>query len=357
MLRSSLRLYGALGCAAVIVGVSAATVSAQRQRPRARMADAAKAFLATLEPAQRQKAVYPFNSEERFNWHFIPKTRNGLPLKEMTEPQRKAALSLLAAGLSEQGLMKANTIRELEKILKQVEMGRGPVRDPEQYFFTVFGEPSTDGTWGWRYEGHHCALNWTLVSGKPVVGSPQFFGSNPGEVRVEVPQAPPKGTRVLRGEEDLARALVKNLNEAQRGKAILSATAPPDIITGAQRQAAIQEDKGVAYGELSADQQGMLMQVIQEYTGAMPRGLAAQRLQKIRGAGLDKVKFAWMGSIEPNQGHYYRVQGPTFLIEYDNTQNNANHVHAVWRDFKSDFGMDLLAMHYQATPHRVARAK
>jgi hypothetical protein len=336
---------------ALFAGAGTVWLSAQRRRPAAAMADAAKAFLATLDAAQKAKATFPFNAEERLNWHFIPKERKGLPLKEMNPTQKKAALELLRAGLSEKGYTKAETIRRLDEVLRELERDTRGVRDSEKYYFTVFGEPSDNGTWGWRYEGHHCSQNWTLVNGRAIASSPQFFGANPAEVR----EGPMKGTRALAAEEDLARTLLKSLNPTQRAEAVLADKAPSDIITGAQRQAAIQEDKGIAYGKLNKEQQGMLLAIIEEYTNAQPPDLARGRLEKIRAAGLDGVKFAWMGGMERGQGHYYRVQGSTFLIEYDNTQNNANHIHAVWRDFKGDFGMDLLAIHYQESPHHATR--
>lgn len=356
MMRPTLRAFGTVACLAAV------TVAAQRSKPESAMTDAAKAFLATLDAGQKQKVVFPFNSDERRTWGFVPsetlpaKHREGLPLKVMSPGQRKAALELLRVSLGQKGNEKATTIRSLENVLLAQEMGKGPLRDPENYFFTVFGEPSESGTWGWRYEGHHCAQNWTVIKGKVQATTPQFFGSNPAEVRTEAPNGPPKGTRVLAGEEDLGRAVVTSLKEEQKKEAILNPVAPPDIVTRADRQAAIQEDKGIAYSTMTKEQQGALMALIQEYCNAMPKPLADQRLAALRKAGLDSVKFAWMGSVEKNQGHYYRVQGKTFLIEYDNTQNGANHVHSVWRDFKGDFGMDLLAMHYQSF-HRVARAK
>lgn len=353
MFRSTMCALGVLSCA------TALTVSAQNNRPEAAMAGAASKFLASLDAPRKSKATIPFNDvQERLNWHFVPKfnQRKGLPLKEMTPDQQKAALALLRAGLSEKGYQKAGSIRELEGILRVVE-NNNATRDRELYYFTVFGEPSEKGTWGFRYEGHHCSLNWTVINGKSIASTPQFFGTNPGEVRVDVPGAPSRGTRVLGVEEDLGRALVKSLNAEQKKQAVLADKAPSDILTSAQRQAAIQEDKGVAFKDLSKEQQGMLLGIIREYANAQPQKLARERLQKIRMAGIDNVKFAWMGGLEKNQGHYYRIQGSTFLIEYDNTQNDANHVHCVWRDFKGDFGMDLLAMHYQSTPHRVARAK
>lgn len=353
MFRPTMAVLGVAAC------VTALAVRAQNDRPEAQMASAAKAFLGSLDEPRKAKAVFPFNdTQERLNWHFVPKynMRKGLPLKEMTPAQQKAALALLDAGLGDKGLQKANTIRELERILRVME-NNNQTRDRELYYFTVFGEPSETGTWGWRYEGHHCSLNWTIVKGKAIASTPQFFGTNPGEVRVDVPEAPPKGTRVLGAEEDLGRALVKSLTDEQKKEAIISDKAPDDILTGAERQAAIQEDKGIPFSKLTKEQQGMMVTLVREYASAQPPALARERLEKIRAAGTDNVKFAWMGGLEKNERHYYRIQGKTFLIEYDNTQNNANHVHAVWRDFKGDFGMDLLAMHYRSTPHRIARAK
>jgi hypothetical protein len=261
--------------------------------------------------------------------------------------QQKAALALLHAGLSEKGYTKAETIRKLEDLLRELEQGKGPARDPDLYFFTLFGEPAENGAWGWRYEGHHCSQNWTILNGKSIGSSPQFFGANPAEVR----DGSMKGTGVLSAEEDLGRSLVKSLTTEQRAVAVLSASAPGEIVTSNQRKAAIQEDKGIAYAKLSKDQQGALLALIEEYLSAQPRAQARQRLDKIRQAGFDQIKFAWMGGLEKGEGHYYRVQGSTFLIEYDNTQNNANHIHCVWRDFNGDWGEDLLAAHYQNSPH------
>jgi hypothetical protein len=343
-----------LSIVAVLACTTAATVSARTPGPEAAMAREASAFLAALTEDQRRQAQYPFNDEERLNWHFIPKDRNGMPLKQLNPAQRTAALALLRSGLSQAGYRKVEAIRELEIILHHME-NQSPRRDPDLYFITVFGDPTPDGTWGWRYEGHHCALNWTIARGRAAASTPQFLGTNPGEVRVVVPNAPSMGTRVLGREEDLARALVKSLNPEQRGEAILSDTAPPDIITGAERKASILEHKGVGFRQLNREQQGMLHALVREYADAQPSEIARERLAGIRRAGVENVKFAWMGGLEKNEGHYYRVQGPTFLIEYDNTQNEANHAHCVWRDFKGDFGQDLLALHYDRFEHRNGR--
>jgi len=230
------------------------------------MLDAARTFLADLNPAQKSKAVLPFNSEERFRWFYTPVSRKGIPLKELSASQKLAGLALLRAGLSEKGYAKAEMIRKLESVLHDLEQSRGPTRDPDLYFFTFFGEPGTNGAWGWRYEGHHCSQNWTILNGKAIGTSPQFFGANPAEVR----DGPMKGTRVLSAEEDLGRSLVKSLSTAQRAEAILSVSAPDDIVTTNQREAAIKEDRGVAYSKLSQDQQGTLLALIEEYLSAQP---------------------------------------------------------------------------------------
>jgi hypothetical protein len=322
------------------------------QSPVAEMARTASAFLATLDQGQRALAAQAFDSEERFNWFFIPRERVGLPLKKMTESQRRAAGDLLHAGLSEKGYSTAEAVRMLEPVLAVIE--NNPVRrDPELYYVTIFGEPSASGTWGWRYEGHHVSLHWTIVAGQSLATTPQFFGSNPAEVR----DGPKKGTRALAAEEDLGRALIKALDQAQRAQAVVSPTAPDDVLTSNTRKAAIQEKRGLAYTAMTAGQRGMLLALIEEYASVQPRAIASARVEKIRKAGLDGIVFAWMGGVERGDPHYYRVQGPTFLIEYDCTQNGANHIHSVWRDFEGDFGVDLLAEHHRNSPHHKGAGK
>jgi len=344
-----LLLGGANGAAAPESGATGAAAG---------MASAAQRFLATLKPEQRAAATFAFDAEERFNWQFRrSRDRKGLPLREMTPTQAAAALTFLRTSVSAAGYRKAAAIREVEKIPTQVEGRAAPTSDPGGYFFSIFGDPAAGKTWAWRYEGHHCALNWTLVAGKPIACTPQFFGAEPNEVRVDVPGAPKKGTRILTAEEALGRRLVRSLAPAQRSQGLLPGEAPTNIVTGSARQAAIQENTGISYAALSRAQRDLLLRLIREYTDNQTRDLAEHRLAALRRAGLEKIKFAWMGGLEPGEGHYYRIQGPTFLIEYDNTQHNANHIHSVWRDFKGDFGMDLLAMHYQAQPHRVAAAR
>ena len=311
------------------------------------MAAAANNLLATLNTEQAAKAKYPLADNERFNWHFVPRERKGLPLKEMTPEQKHLAHALLSTAMSHRGYLKASTIMSLEQVLRDLEQGKGPTRDPELYFVTIFGAPDPKGTWGWRVEGHHLALNFMLVGGKEVSVTPSFLGSNPGEIR----EGPRKGLRVLGVEEDLARQLVRSLNDEQKKVAIYTNSAPREIITGNDRKAKALNPMGISSAKLNKAQTELLWRVIKEYVYRYRPELADQDLSRIEKGGAKSLYFAWAGSVEPKEGHYYRVQGPTFLLEYDNTQNNANHVHAVWRDFEHDFGDDLLRQHYERVPH------
>ena len=319
------------------------TVWSQADTPAEAMAESANNFLVSLTPEQKAKAVFELKADERFNWHFIPRNREGLPLKEMTTAQRHLAYALLNSALSQRGFMKATTIMSLEEILREMEKDGSQVRDPERYFVTIFGTPESKGTWAWRVEGHHLSLNFTVVEGKAVSVTPSFLGSNPGEVR----EGPRKGLRVLAAEEDLARQLVRSLKEEQRKIAVVTETAPKEIITGADRKAKSLMPMGLSATKMNSDQREILWRLVKEYVTRCRSELAELDLKKIEQAGKDKLHFAWAGSVEPREGHYYRVQGPTFLLEYDNTQNNANHIHAVWRDLENDFGEDLLRKHYE----------
>ena len=312
------------------------------------MTEAANRFLARLSEKQRAKAVLPFLSDQRVSWHYVPRVREGVTLKEMTEPQREAALELMRTGLSAKGFQKAETIRSLEVILQQLERGRGPSRDTELYYFTIFGTPSDTGLWGWRYEGHHLSFHWTLKDGQAIATTPQFMGSSPAEVRME---GSLKGARPLGAEEDLARKLLKSLNDRQRAACLLGDRAPAEILTSNQRRASVLAHRGVGFIDLTGDQQQMLMAVVSEIAETHVPELAKKRMARVAEGGLDTLKFAWMGGAERGQPHYYRIQGKTFLIELDNTQNNANHVHIVWLDLENDFGRDLLVEHYKSAPH------
>jgi hypothetical protein len=306
------------------------------------MTGAAANFLASLAPEQKDKAVFEFGADERLNWHFIPKPRKGLPVKEMTSAERVLAYGLLSSTLSHKGYLKAMTIMSLDQILKDMEQGKGPTRDPELYYFSIFGTPG-QYPWGWRVEGHHLSVNFTLAASGDIAATPCFFGSNPDIVK----DGPRKGLHILAEEEDLARALVKSMDDTQKAKTIGAAAAPSDIFTSNSRKVSPLEWSGITSADLSAAQREQLTALIKVYIGRNRPELAAKDWDKIEKAGLDKVRFAWLGGVESGDKHYYRVQGPTFLLEYDNTQNDANHVHAVWRDFDHDFGADVLRKHYE----------
>jgi hypothetical protein len=339
---SIVRIAGAAACLALL------TAAYNRTQSAPIMADAATHFLASLTPEQAKKAVFAFNEDERFNFHFIPKERKGLPLREMTPTQKHLAGALLSAGLSQRGYMKATTIMSLEDVLRILEKDDGERRNPEKYYFSIFGEPSATGTWGYRVEGHHLSQNFTVVNGK-ISSSPSFFGSNPAEVR----EGPRKGLRVLGNEDDLGREFVMSLTPAQRKTAIVSQEAYKDILTAADRKAALKgQPNGLQLTGLSAAQKTALNRLLEEYAHNMPEQVALARMAQVQKAG-NNLHFAWAGVLEKGGPHYYRIQGPTFLIEYDNTQNNANHVHSVWRDLEGDFGLDMLSQHYQ-TSHKSA---
>jgi len=313
--------------------------------PAEEMGQAATNFLAALTPEQHAKAVYEWKDQERFDWHFIPKPRKGLPFKEMTPAQRALAHALVSSGLSQRGFAKATTIMSLEQVLFALEK-QGPTRDAELYFVTLFGAPGP-APWGWRLEGHHLSLNFTIAGDQVLAITPSFLGANPAQVR----EGPRQGLRVLASEEDLARELMKSLDAAQRKTALITNDAPREIITGNARKAKTLEPLGLAASALRKPQKDLLLALLKEYVFRYRNEIAEADLQKIQQSGDKNLHFAWAGGLEVGEPHYYRIQGPTFLMEYDNTQNNANHVHTVWRDLQNDFGEDLLRAHYERVPH------
>jgi hypothetical protein len=321
---------------------------AEISKASSQMATAALNLWNSLTPEQQATLEFKFDDEERFNWHFIPRPRKGLPLKDMTPPQKELALVLLSSGLSSQAFGKALGIMSLDDVLRIKEAGKGKnVRDPENYYFSFFGIPNAGGTWAWRFEGHHCAMNFTIADGKAIAAGPVFLGSNSAKVL----EGPRTGMRVLATEEDLGRGMVKSLNDEQKKKAILDATAPKDITTSADRKAILKNAAGIDFNDLNPSQKQLLVMLVTDYADRLRGELAQDDLGKIAAGGWDKLKFAWMGGTEPGEGHYYTVHGPTFLIEYDCTQDNANHIHSVWRDLQNDFGEDILAKHYQQVKH------
>jgi hypothetical protein len=308
------------------------------------MAVAANNLIASFTPEQKAAAVFAMDHDHRLNWHFIPMERKGVTWKAMTPQQQHLTTALLAASLSNKGLLKASSIMSLEEVLKKIEgTNRRFPRDPELYHVSIFGEPGKGQSWGWRFEGHHLSLSFTIVGGHVISATPSMMGTNPAIV----PDGPYKGLQILADEEIVARELAKSLASEQMSKAVLSDKAPEDIVTGNQRKISPLEPAGIGWKELNEDQQALVWKLVQTYVERARGEIADADLKKINDAGRENIHFAWAGGLQRGQGHYYRIQGPTFLIEYDNTQNNANHIHCVFRDFTEDFGVDLLKIHYE----------
>jgi hypothetical protein len=344
-------------------------VALQKIEPAVKgMLKAATGFLDALSPALREKALIPFDGDERTNWHFVPTRLAGLPeellklyherkgvsLKEMSGPQREAAHALLRSALSSQGYLKATSIAFMEEILREAQIASGQdakvvtlARDPELYFVTIFGNPSREKPWGWRFEGHHLSLHFTSVTGELVATTPMFLGSNPAIVK----HGPHAGLNLLAAEAAIARELLQSFNAQQSGKAIITATAPADIITGNSRKASLEKMEGLAASTMNGVQRALLIRLIQEYVTNLRPELAETELNRVMKSGIETIHFAWAGGVEIGQPHYYRIQSPKLLIEYDNTQNDANHIHTVYRDPVNDFGEDMLSRHYKQGTH------
>jgi hypothetical protein len=310
------------------------------------MTDAALAWLDSLDDAQCAAAALPWpTDEERHRWHYTPVDHGGLPLGEMRPAQQSHAMRLVAAGLSHAGYVTVSTIIGLEHVLDAVDGwplprgGRERRRDPQLYWLRVFGEPSTAGPWSWRFGGHHVSLQHLVVDGRVAASTPSFLGADPAA-------SPLLGGHLLRplaAAEDLARDLVRTLDDP---RAILSPEAPSDIVTGNRpRLGVMAAPEGVPAADMSADQQARLRALLDVYVGRLPEELADREAEKFAGERLADVHFGWAGGTEPGQPHYYRLQGPRLLAEYDNTQRDVNHVHTVWRDPRNDFGDDVLARH------------
>lgn len=372
--------------------------------PAERMVDAARAWLADLTDEQRNKARSPWPSdEERHRWYYTPTDHGGLPLAQMSPDQQSRAMQLVATGLSKPGYVTATTIMGLENVLDhvenwQVDWGRERGRDPQMYWLKVFGQPDSQGPWSWRFGGHHVSVQHTILRDEVTSSSPSFLGADPAE-------SPLLGGHLLRplgAAEDLARELVRSLDEGQAAEAMISPVAPVDIVGGnrahlsdgdtvmplpdlwrgrfteprlrdlvhtmhetAEAKARLRPEhhralsltsapKGIAAAAMTDSQRELLRAVLGVFIGRIPEELAEQEAEKFTGQKLDAVHFAWAGGIEPGQPHYYRLQGPRLLAEYDNTQRDVNHIHTVWRDPTADFADDVLARHhaeFHSRPH------
>ena len=314
-----------------------------------RLTRAVREWLATLDADERALATFPFDTDERFVWAFTPGEREGLALRDMTSPQREAAMAIVTAAMSARGAREVAAVLALETVLGDIEHAVGRPgwqrRDPELYWFAVFGDPSGSDPWMWRIGGHHVAINDTIAGGKVLGSSPSFLGANPAVVPDGRLRA---GERTLTGEETLARELLLGLPTDVRDVAIVDPTAPPEILTSnAARADPSRVPRGLRYADMDRSAQAGLEALIRHYLGRAADDVAASGWERAVADGLPETTFAWAGSAEPGRGHYYAIRGPRFLVEYDNTQNGANHIHAVWRDLANDWAEDVLAAHYR----------
>ncbi len=335
----------------MVLVLTAGAVYLQNRSTGENMTQAAKAYLATLTEEQRAISLMEYDTPQRVGWHFIPKSqRKGLQIRDMNQDQRSAALELLKAALSQVGYDKARTIMELESILHELEKTRrgGAIRDPQRYYYTIFGELDESGRWGLSIEGHHLSLNFVVHENQVIASTPTFLAANPSVVKDEFPGMPPRGTRVLDQEEQIAFDLIRSLDSEQRSAAIIADRAPYDIRAAGEAEAPKYEATGLAYSRMNETQQSTLRRLIQVYANNLPQDVCAQHLAEIEQAGYDRVYFAWAGADRPGIGHYYLIQGPTFQIEFVNVQpdsagNPASHIHSVWRDPRGDFAIPITA--------------
>ena len=336
-----------LSVAVGVLGALWLTPSDAAHGDRDAASDAASAFLKSLPADLRRTAQFKLDAPERFAWNFVPMARAGVSLLDLDDEQSERLGPLLATALSPEGLLSARGAIKHENILRRVETERGidaTRRDPGRYYTTVFGQPSSAAPWAWRFEGHHLSISVSQVPGKPPLVGPVFIGANPATVLT----GPQTGFRLLAAEEDLGRALIRQLPEDRRKAAIIRDTAFSEILTSNNREVKL-ELAGLPASEMSADERQQLRSLVELYVGRMVGPSAKQVLARLDRAGFDQVRFAWAGGLEPGQPHYYRVHGPTLLIEYDDTQNEANHIHTVYRDLQNDFGGDALRAHYKGT--------
>jgi hypothetical protein len=310
---------------------------------RRAMAALATAFVDALSESQRRQATWPFDDGERFNWHYVPRERAGVPIEKMSAASKSALHDLLRHALSETGYRKAVDVMSLEEPLGLIENHQRHYRHPENYSVTIFGTPGRL-PWGWRIEGHHLSLNFTAVTEELFGVTPTFWGANPARVPDGYPMA---GHRTLGRETDLSYQLVRGLGEAERARAIIATSSLGNIITEPGREDAIRDRQGLPLGAMDEGLRNLALELVATYAGNLRGPLAAAELDRIRDAGTDDMRFAWGGPLEDGHANYWRLHGPITLIEYDNTQNDANHIHSVWHDLTNNWGRDLLREHYE----------
>ena len=308
------------------------------------MTEAGSKFLESLNADQRAKATYPYLDGERVFWYYPPLNRHGLALRDMDDNQRGLAYALMATGLTDRSYEQAKQIIEHESVLGPLEKEQGIVsfvRDPDLYYFTIFGEPGSDEPWGWRAEGHHVSLHFSIWGDDIISMTPFFFGANPAEVR----KGPKAGLRILGAREDMAYELMDSLDAGQRSKTVLYDEAPYDILTYNSSKVSLPKEEGLSVSAMSGTQREMLMGLVTEYVNQVNEELAGRRLAALKDGGFDQLHFAWAGPLDRSAAHYYRIHGGEFVVEFDNRQNGANHIHSVWREVENDFAGDVLRDH------------
>lgn len=333
------RLFTALAVSTTLFGLQSVSHAQQPDNPGEDMTVAATRFLEVLDHSLKLKASFSYDDAERLNWHFIPRERKGVGLWDLNGAAQDAANALVKSGLTAAGYQKVLQVRSLEEVLYLFEGGpeeeRRTKRHPHKYYVTIFGTPASKGTWGWRFEGHHLSLNFSIRNGRIVSSTPEFIGANPGLIDA----GPKRYLRVLGKREDIARQILKTCTDETSPKAWLSKKAPKDIRGGGVAQPVLDSPEGLRFADMSSEQQKLLKELIAEYLSAMPTTVVRERMKLINRDGMDDIHFAWWGGSERNEPHHYVVQGKSFIIEYNNTQNDANHVHAIWRNTAGDFNV------------------
>ena len=333
-----------------LIGAETAAVTASSERITA----TATAFLKSLTAEQRQSAVFPAGDPERKDWSNLPHTihpRKGIRLGMLDAAQRVLAHHLIQAGLSSQGYLKTSGIMQLDEVLLHLsgqDKSDKPMFGLQYYWLSFLGEPGTGRPWGWQLDGHHLALNFSLV-GSAVAMTPTFMGSDPHEVREGIHA----GWRVLGAEDDKGLALMTSLTPEQRKRALLSAEAPGDVVSGPGRDKALKDPQGLPYADLDVSQKELLRTLVDEYVHNYRHDLAHAQLDRIEKAGWERIRFAWAGPLDGSAPYYYRVHGPAVLIEFDNnhppgrSDGPINHIHSVFRDPGNDYGEDILRRHLE----------
>jgi hypothetical protein len=336
---AALRLAAA-GAAGLALGVRSAR--AAPVVPADDVEAAARAFLASLSPAQRARASFRFGGAERTRWHWtVPSTvpRNGLPLGEMSMRQRRAAFALLRASTSRAGYGKALDIMSLQGVLQRMTTGINDPFDADRYFVSIFGRPG-NRAWGWRLEGHHLSRNFTIV-GDTLVTEPFFLGAWPTRADTAY-RSIVRGERAMRREEDAAREIVLSVQGRLRRRVVFSSESLTDHITQNAVRVKPLDPVGVLAGDLPSAAQRRVLEIVRTYIANLPSATARRAFDRVERAGMARIRFGWAGSLRPGRPHYYRLQGPTFLLEFDNSRNSGTHIHSVWRDFERDYGRHLL---------------